>query len=176
MHARLLAGLVGCLLSLGAAEQAQRRPTRGQPRPKASPIIPPNLSVFDRFERMSPEQRNRALAKLPPERKKLMEERLEKFRKMPPEERERLQRQYAAFQQLPKERQDALRRALHQFNSLPPDRRRLVRLEYQTLGAMSEAEKRARMNGDEFRNRFTQSERDLLAEMSEFPPESSSQQ
>ena len=65
-----------------------------QPPPRR-PLWPPHdLTMLDRLERMSPEERQRALEKLPPERRQRIEERLRRYESLTPEERERIRRQF----------------------------------------------------------------------------------
>ncbi len=161
----LLAVLCPIAFSQGRKGGAGAGP--GARRPAAARPMPP---AFERLSKMSPEQRQRVLEKLPPERKKQVEQRLEQYNKLSPEERERLREQYDVFRSLPPERQDAARRAFHRFNNLPDDRRPVVRQEFQKLRALPDDERRARMNSDEFRNKYSRNEQQLLADMTELLP------
>ncbi|MGH9722609.1 MAG: DUF3106 domain-containing protein [Bryobacteraceae bacterium] len=125
----------------------------------------PRPNIIDRWENMSPEQRERALAKLPPERRKRIEANLERFHNLTPEQRSQLSESYAMFNSLPPARQEQARRVFGRFKSLPDGRRPLVRREFETLRQMDETEQRSHMNTEEFRNRFSQQEQQLLREM-----------
>lgn len=143
----------------------------GKARPLQRPIQPPDaFAVLDRFERMSPLQRRRFLERLPPERRKLFEERLNRYQGLRPEQREQVREQYELFQNLGKEQQNALRQAFRDFSQLPLHRRPLVRRAYEILRDLPEAERRARMNSDAFRSRFTDKEQHLLDDMTRLFP------
>jgi len=140
---------------------AQQKPAEraGKERPKAGE------TPLERWNRMTPEQRQRALAKLPPERRRELLRKLEQFRNLPPGERQQLRERYRAFSQLPPEQQARARELFRQFNSLPEDRRPVVRLEYEELRGMAPAEREDRMNSEAFRSRFTPAEQQMLQDL-----------
>ncbi len=90
-----------------ASAQARRAP-KGIPGPA------------QRFLNMTPAERERALARLPPERRAQIEQRLNRLAQLPPEQRAELQQRYQAFQSLPRDRQDAVRLELQSLRALPP--------------------------------------------------------
>jgi hypothetical protein len=130
----------------------------------------PPRNAIERLARMTPEQRRRALRKLPPKRRQQLEQRLEKYKRLSPEQRRQLGGQYDSFRRLPPNKQEEARKLFRRFQRLPQDRRTLVRQELRNLRRLSEADHRARMNGDEFRNRFTHSERQLLEDLLDLGP------
>lgn len=147
------------ILAAGMAGQA--------PIPQTKPDA---FGVLDRFERMTPEQRQRFLARLPADRKQQFETRLARYRRMTPQQRQQVRRQYEMFQDLPKERQDALRRTFRELNELPDNRRRLLRSEYLKLRDLPEPDRRARLASDEFRGRYSASEQQLLGDLARLLP------
>lgn len=155
-----IAVLAAVMLPPAAYGQGRRPP--GGPRVARPKPRPPGRTVLDRLERMSPEQRDRVLSNLPPERRKRVEEQLEQFHQLPPAERERLRDRLQRFRQLPPERQAAARKLFGRFGELPQDRRPLVAEEFRSLRQMEEADRRARVNSDEFRSRFSPAEQQLL--------------
>ena len=157
----LAAGLAG----QAAFAQPKKSPNLNQPAPR-----PDAFSVVERFERMTPQQRQRFLGKLPPERKQQFEDRLGRYERMTPEQRQQVREQYELFRGLPKERQDALRRTFRQFNELPAGRRRVLQREYQRLRKLAGEDRRARINGDEFRNRYSLAEQQLLDDLAKLLP------
>ncbi len=157
----LAAGLAGSLF----AGQPNTNLPPNQPAPRADAF-----SVLDRFERMTPEQRERFLGNLPPVRRQQFEIRLGRYRRMTPEQRQQVREQYELFRDLPKPQQDALRRTFQRFNDLATERRRLLRREYQRLRLLPDADRRARINGDEFRSRYNLGEQQLLDDMSKLLP------
>ena len=59
-----------------------------------------------------------------------------------------------------------MRRGLSQFATLPADRQGTVRQEFESLRAMPEADRRSRMNSDEFRNKYNPREQQFLRDFS----------
>src|ERR1700681_2449476 len=76
--------------------------------------------AVQRLLNMTPEEREKALARLPPERRAQIEQRLNRLAQLPPEQLAELQRRYQAFQSLPRDRQDAVRLELQSLRALPP--------------------------------------------------------
>ena len=171
-HVLLIAGLMA--LAPGASVWAQRTP---EPRPqkrapkekvkaengKASVKAPP--TPLERWNRMTPEQRQRMLAQMPPERRREFQQKLQQYRSLPPEERQQLRERYQTFSQLPPEQQNHARELFRQFNSLPEDRRPIVRQEYEQLRSRSESERSERMASEAFRSRFSPAEQQMLQDL-----------
>ncbi len=97
-------------------------------------------ATLERWEKMTPEQRERALAKLPPERRARVEERLKRLESLPPEDRENLRQRYNDFQALPQDRRDALRLEIQALRAMRPmvRRRRVTSPEFQRLYSAEE--------------------------------------
>jgi hypothetical protein len=118
--------------------------------PRRAPLFPPqDLNALDRLERMSPDQRQRVLEKLP---------------------RERLRRQFERFRQMPPERQQALRELFRRFRELPEDRRRAVRRGVWELQRLGEARRELRLSRPWFRNRYSPEELQMVRELLEMAP------
>ncbi|MEO7649717.1 MAG: DUF3106 domain-containing protein [Bryobacteraceae bacterium] len=166
--------IIGCALSLvlSAGSFAQRAPGRragvggnagaGKLRKEQRP----NRTVVDRWNRMAPADRERALAKLPPERRKRIEQELQNFRNLTPDERRQLRSRYQSFNQLPPEKQNQARKVWGQFNRLPEERRDPVRQEFDHLRAMPASEREARMKSAEFQDKFSTGELKMLQDLS----------
>ncbi|MEO8100397.1 MAG: DUF3106 domain-containing protein [Acidobacteriota bacterium] len=108
--------------------------------------------VVERFLQMSPEDRERALAQLSPDR------------------RRQILRRLRAVELLSDDERKMLRGRLQAFSGMPPDRQEAVRAELQTLRSLSPPERRRRMTSDEIRNNFSDEERQLLFNISGPPP------
>jgi hypothetical protein len=147
----MLGGGVYLLVSaLAAPAFAQRQPKGVAPpprvsvQPKQQPFKQPNQPGFkqqgkrgkmaplpapqlQRLMQMTPEQRERALSRLPPDQRQDVEKRLNQFetqfRKLPPEQQAALQQRYQAFSKLPQERRTAIRQELQQLRSMTPAQR-----------------------------------------------------
>jgi hypothetical protein len=125
---------------------------------------PPNekqvkrLAEFERLDRMSPEQRRKALDRLPVERRQRIEEGLAQYRNMNPENRERLRN----FQKLPEEQRDSIRQNFRRMQELPQERRVLVRRELQQLRSLTPEERETRFQSEGFKKRFDTNEQSLI--------------
>ena len=158
-----------------AAQKPKDRPAQKAPKgpaPNGAPRLNkkggerlPRTPV-DRFNRMTPEERQRALEKLPPERRKKFEEQLKHYNSLTPAERREERFRYQAFNQFPPEKQNQARRLFRQFGDLPQERQGPIRQEFEHLRTLPEAERRARMNSDEFRNKYDSHEQKFLSDLS----------
>ena len=119
---------------------------------------------------MTPEQRQKALANLPPAQRENILRRLQNFQTIPPATRERLLTRAERLNSLPPQRQNQVRRSMRQFETLPDDRKTLVGQEMDRLSAMPEEERRARMNSEEFRNRYSPAEQQMMGNISKSFP------
>lgn len=103
--------------------------------------------VIDRLMKMSPEERDKALSNLPPERRQQIEQRLNQLDRLTPEQRDVLDRRYQALQ------------------ALPPVRRQAIRQELQYLRSLRPVERRARINSEEFQQNYSPDEQRLIREV-----------
>jgi hypothetical protein len=150
------------MLAMAASLAAQGivRPARKGPPPGARAGRP--AAVIERWNNMTPEQRRKALDRVPPERRRRIEEQLEQYSNLSPEERRALRFRWEMFSQLPPERQDEARRLFRQFSQLPQARQSRLREEFQQLRAMPEPERAARLESSEFREAYTVREQRFL--------------
>jgi hypothetical protein len=112
-------------------------------------MLPLPAPAVERFLQMSPEDRERALSQLPPERRQQMEQRLSRLEQLPADLRERLQDVYPAFM------------------SLRPVRRQAVRQEIQELRQTRPALRKERLNNDA--RDFSSEEMDILRRVTGIP-------
>jgi len=175
-----LVQLTGVLLALCSALSAQKEARPERPaeaaRPGAgararAPRLANPAAIVQRLMRMTPQQREQALEKLPPERQAQIRERLRQFDSLPKQEQERRLQLGQEFASLPPEKQDLVRRQIQAFNQLPDDRRALVGAAFQRLRRLPESQRQARLASPQFRSRFTPAEQRMLADLSEnLPP------
>jgi hypothetical protein len=126
------------------------------------------MAEIERFDRMSPDQRRRALDKLPPERRERIEQGLAQYRGMNAANRERLRN----FENMPPEQRDQMRLNFRRMQELTPPRRALVRRELLALRGLTPEERETRMQTQAFRNRFEPGEQSLIRDtVVNFPPE-----
>ena len=125
---------------------------------------------IDRWNQMSPEERERELAKLPPERASMIRERIRRYNQLPEKEKQALRDRYQRFSQLPPDKQAIVRQRMLEFRQLPLARRPAVRREVFQLRGLPEAERRARLDSEEFRSRFSPQEQQIVRDITEnFP-------
>ena len=169
-QAAMAAMAIAMLIAPGelCAQRPGGRPAYGDKRHKMpGKMAPRRQTQLEVLQRMTPEQRRRLLDNLPPERKRMMENRLLQFDRMSPEERRRARRTLEDFQNLPEERREKVRVLFGAFNQMPPRRRMVLREEIRTLGQLDEEARRERMSGEDYRNRYSAEEQDWLAELSD---------
>ena len=112
-------------------------------------MVPLPAPAVERFLQMSPEDRERALSQLTPERRQQVEERLNRLQQLPPEQAQRLQDVYPAFM------------------NLRPVRRQAVRQEIQLLRKLRPVERKDRLNGDG--SNFSPEEMSILRQVTGIP-------
>jgi len=141
-----------------------------QQEPRESVQATPENAI-DRWNRMSPEERERELAKLPPARAKLIRQRIRRYNQMHPEEQQALRQRYQTFSQLPPAKQQVIRERLREFRQLPPARQPVVHREVQQLRRLPEPQRQARLNSDDFRGRFSPAEQNIIRDLSTYLPD-----
>lgn len=145
-------------------DRPQRAPKAA---PKAIDKMARRTAELDRFDRMSPAQRQKALDRLPPERRQRIEQGLEQYRAMNPENRERL----LNFERMPSEQRDAVRQNFRRIQELPAGRRAMVRKEMQQLRGMNDSDRESRVQSESFRKRFDSNEQSLIRDtVANLPP------
>jgi hypothetical protein len=130
----------------------------------------PGASMAERLMQMTPEQRERALEKLPPDQQTQIRQRLERFDSLPALQRERRIQQYQQFSSLPPEKQRLVTKQIQALNRLPDDRRPLVLAEVQKLRRVPESERQGRLASGEFKAKFSPAEQQILSDVSENMP------
>ena len=125
---------------------------------------------IDEFERMSPEQQQRALNRLPPGQRQKLQERLGRFNRLPPEQQQPLRNLYNRLHQLPPDRQNTVRNSMNRFSEQPPERQQAIREELRGMAALPQRERDARLASREFRSRFSGKEQGIVREMSPLLP------
>jgi hypothetical protein len=136
---------------------------------QARPANRPGEQIL-KLSRMTPEEREQALANLPPAQRAKIEEGLDNFQKLPPAAQERRLERLERLNSLPPQKQNQVRRSMKQLNELPEDRRMAINQELQHMSAMPDDERRAYMNKEEFRNRYTPAEQQIMGNLAEVLP------
>jgi len=142
------------------------RPARAQ-QEQSSPGVENSI---DRWNRMSPEERERELAKLPPARARLIRQRIRRYNQMSPEQQQALRERYQEFSSLPPDKQQTVRGSLGEFRKLSTDRKVAVHRAVMEMRTLSEPQRQARMNSEEFRNSFSPVEQQIIRDLSTYLP------
>jgi len=163
------------LLGLSFAPSAFAQPRRGGGMNRPKPPRPEKpqkaeKTPIDEFQTMSPQERQRALDRMPPAQRKKLEERLQKFNELPAEQQRTLKNMYNRLNELPPGRQDAVRKSMNQFSEQPFERRNAMRQELKSIGELPEQDRAARLASPEFRSKFSPKEQDIVRDMSELLP------
>jgi len=137
---------------------------------KPGPRLGAPGNPVERLMAMPPEKREQALEKLPPKQQANLRERLDRFDKLPAAERARLNQMWNTFNSLPPEKQAIVTRQMQAFNNLPEDRREVLKPVLQRLRLMPEERRNRLLNSDEFKNRFSTAELQMLTDISENYP------
>ena len=146
-------------------------PPRAAGAPKAGvrqpgpPIVNPANPVT-RLYRATPEERERALEKLPPAMQEQFRNQLRRFDSMAPEQQQAILRQGERYAALPREKQDAFRQSLQTLNKMDPERRRPIAMTLRRLETMPDAQRRALLESDELRTRFSPEELKIISDLS----------
>lgn len=160
---------LGILLAAASAPPAKAQKAQQVPgRPAAQAQLPPN--AIDRWNRMSPQERERELAKLPPARARQIRERIRWYNHMAPEERQALRQRYQTFSQLPPDKQQIVRQRLRENHEFPLARQLAIHSEIQHLRSLPEAQRQALMNSGEFRGRFSPQEQQIIRDLATYLP------
>ena len=155
----LALGLVGPLAAqTGANPPAPKTPGGGQR------IVDPE-SVAARLMLATPEQRERALAKLPPERQAQIRKQLEWFDSLPKAQQDAQIQRLQLFASLPPDQQIIVRLQMQAFAKLPPARRQAIQRALVNLQALPRNRRAARMNNPAFKSRFSPEELTIIEDL-----------
>ena len=141
--AAILVLLVGTVAPASAQKKGPSAAPRKAPTPPKRQTTNP-AKELDRFSKMSAQERQRELAKLPPQRRAALEQRLSRYQNLSPQQREQLHQRYEQFLNLPEDRQTAVREQLQQLREMP------------------EAQRKKLLNSDEVKKKFSPEELKLL--------------
>ncbi|HUO30578.1 MAG TPA: DUF3106 domain-containing protein [Bryobacteraceae bacterium] len=163
--AALLAAGAGGLS--GAQEPAEQAPA-GQSTGRQLTVDQRLNAVLDRWNKMPPEQRERELAKLPPERARRIRLLLHRYNQMNPQEQEALRQRYRTFSELPQAEKQTVRQRLEEFRQLPRERQITLHAEVDQLRRLPPAQRQARYESAEFRGRYSPQEQQIVKDLTEY--------
>ena len=176
----LFAGTPALLAQKNAAKEVRpapsvrtlppRAPGPAGKKERAAPRINNPGLVVQQLMRMTPEERERAIEKFPPQRQAQIRQRLQRFDDLPQQQRDRMIKQYEMLSSLPPEKQTLVRRQMQTFNRLPRERRQTLGPELQRLRRMPADERQALVNSEAFKNKYTPEEQQMLFDISQNLP------
>jgi uncharacterized protein DUF3106 len=101
-------------------EKALRQQKLKELKAQQQKMVPLPAPAVERLLQMSPEDRERALSRLTPERREQVEQNLNRLQQLSPDQRERLQGVYPAFLNLRPARQQAVRQEIRELRQMRP--------------------------------------------------------
>lgn len=129
------------------------------------PPRPPG-DILERLSRLTPAERRAVLGRLPAERRRLLEDRLERWENLPPEERRRLSGSYARFRELTPEDQGRMRELVREFQRVvPPRRRPAAQRAIRMLRDAGPEQRRALVASPRYQAMFSEAERSVIEQM-----------
>jgi hypothetical protein len=112
-------------------------------------------------------QSDPAFRNLPPEKQNHLLDRLRKFNSQPPEKKAEILNRMETFEHMTPEQQQTARSLFSRYRGLPSDRKAKISQAYRQLRGMAPPAREQLLNSDEYRNTFTDDERDLLRGMAD---------
>jgi len=174
----LLAAVAGiCDQNKAAKAPPKEAPPRSAPKngggaPKVGPRLTPPGSPAARLFQATPEERERAIEKLPPARQEMVRAQLKYFDSLPKNQQEIMIRRTERLDALTPEKRRAFQQQMQNLNRLPPDRRQAVAGALRRLQVMPEEQRIRALNSEQFKSRFSPEEQKMIADLSEvmLPP------
>jgi Protein of unknown function (DUF3106) len=103
--------------------------------------------------------------KLPPDKQNQLLDRLRNFNSQPPEKKAQILDRMETFEHMTPQQQANARSLFQQYHNLPEDQRAKVSQAYRRLRGMPPDARNQVLNSDEFRNNFSDEQRELLRGM-----------
>jgi len=155
-----------------AGKPAIARNPGGGRRPQLGPPLSNPASQAARLYKATPEERERALEKVPPKQQDQIRRQLATFDAMPKEQQQVFIRRAERLASLPPEQQTPFRQQMMALGKLPQDRKRAIGLALRSLEPMPAEQRQRILNSQEFKNRFSPEEQQMIADLSEvmLPP------
>jgi hypothetical protein len=130
-----------------------------------APIINPANPVA-RLYKASPEERERALEKLPTNMQEQFRNQLKRFDSLTPAQQQLQLKWVERYSALPQEQQAAFRQQLQALQKMPPERRQPIATALRRLEGMPDAQRRQVLDSEEFKSRFSPEELKMISDLS----------
>ncbi|MDR3699210.1 MAG: hypothetical protein P4L56_06210 [Candidatus Sulfopaludibacter sp.] len=142
----------------------------GAPKNNAPRINTPGPA--QRLLQMTPEERERALEKLPVKQQEQIRQQLERLDRLPQADKDRIARQIRGLDSLPPPQRRLVLQQLNAFRNLPDDRVQPMRRTLIQLMRMPEDQRNARIESEAFKKQFSPQEQNILRDLSNnLPPD-----
>ncbi len=112
-------------------------------------------------------QKDPTFRKLSPEKQSKLLNRLREFNNQTPEKKAQILNNMETFEHMTPQQQQAVRSLFGRYHNLPEDRKTKVSQAYRRLRGMPPSARNELLNSDEFRNNYTDEERELLRGMAD---------
>lgn len=152
------------------AKEAPLRPAPKNGRggaPKAGPRLANPASPAARLFQATPEERDRAIEKLPLAQQERVRNQLKYFDSLPKGQQEIMLRRTEALDALTPEKRRAFQQQMQNMNRLPPDRQQAVRGALRRLQVMPEERRNNVLNSEQFKSMFSPEEQKMISDLSE---------
>jgi hypothetical protein len=154
--------------ALAGGQKAEGHPpavhSPGRTEAHSAPDSGSNTPI-DEFDRLSPEEQQQKLARLPADQRRRLEERLRQFNRLPFEQRQMLRNLYSRLHQLAPGQQATVHKAIDRFSKQPAESQQAIRDELRLLSALPEQERAARVTSRDFRQGLTRKEQGIVRDM-----------
>ena len=112
-------------------------------------------------------QQDPSFRSLPPQKQDQLLDRLRNFNSQPPEQKAKILNRMETFEHMTPAQQAAARNLFQRYRNLPEDQKSKVSQAYRRLRGMPPQARSQLLSSDEFRNGYTEDERDLLRGMTD---------
>ena len=112
-------------------------------------------------------QHDPGFRRLPADKQNHLLDRLRNFNSQPPQKKAQILNRMETFEHMTPEQQANARNLFQQYHNLPEDQRNKVSQAYRRLRGMPPDARNQLLNSDEFRNNYTEEQRDLLRGMTD---------
>jgi hypothetical protein len=133
---------------------------------KMGPGLTNPANPVARLYRASPEERERALEKLPAKMQDQFRTRLQWFDNLPPNQQRMVLNRTDRFAALPPERQAAIREQFVALNKLPQERKAAIGAALRRLEIMPDDQRVKVLESDQFKSRFSPEEQKIISALS----------
>jgi hypothetical protein len=138
--------------------------------PKAGVRFTNPANPVERLYRMTPEQRDRALEKLPPQQQERMRAQLKWFDGLAPEQQQVVLNRVERLAALPPEKRREWLTAMQDFQRLEPERRPQIQLVLRRLQNATEEQRKAFFDSPRFHSDYTAEEQKIILDLSQIMP------